>query len=295
MSFGSDGGIHLWNGVNGRIQLRGPRSWTKYEHGWPLVFMHRTDRFNPNWTGPPWLFLDGWMLLRGEKEFSALKLSADVLLAVLITCWAAFLFETWRRRRRRIGNFSLKDLLVGCLTAAVILAWFSHHYRDDRQEADSLKWFRARPSVEDIDVDYVGPLWLARLVGRGQLGMYWRAVAIDLKSDSTLSKDLLQTVSRLGELSHVKTVTIYAHDASIESVLRDSPALRDIHHIRLASSTRLHEADDVIDALLDLRQLRYLTLDAGAITTEQIERLRHGLPNCTVEEGNHIYLSLPPS
>ncbi|MHC4402779.1 MAG: hypothetical protein ACYTG0_24210, partial [Planctomycetota bacterium] len=103
------------------------------EHGWPLVYLVRLPE-GPVWDPVPSM----WPLTKGVVSFDPLTLAADVAVAALVLIFTAAVFETRRRRRKRL-QFSLRTLLVAVLIVSAALAWLTTKRRECDLAARHLK------------------------------------------------------------------------------------------------------------------------------------------------------------
>ena len=140
------------------------------EHGWPLVYMRREGgTLNP----PSWRF-SLWNVFEGVKRFNTLSLILNALIGFVIALTAASLFEIWRRRRNRLLQFHLRDMLIltGLLSVlgAILVFQRSQHMAEqtmlqaiDKTEDPIIEW---NSTIYDrIEWQPGGPSWLRQIVG----------------------------------------------------------------------------------------------------------------------------------
>jgi hypothetical protein len=133
-------------------------------HGWPLPFLWRTPA---SWMGDPATISTSlpWKLTDSVRGFRVWPLFADLAIAGLLLTLFTVLVE-WRRRRRRVFQFSLREILVVAPLMAVCLGWWWHERAADQ---------KTKEHVAKLGLGYAFvlaprlPLWLRTLAGDEKL------------------------------------------------------------------------------------------------------------------------------
>lgn len=154
------------------------------EHGWPFTYMRRKPSV---FSGPCY-----WNVFEGVERFSAPHLIADIAVALAIVLSTTFLFGLWRRQRRRLRQFHVRDLLV--LAGSVSLAGAMYgHYRSEH--ADQWNVLKAVERMSDPNDPLLawgatitrhaewqpgGPSWVRQLVGDSPFQPFDRVIGVDV-------------------------------------------------------------------------------------------------------------------
>lgn len=156
------------------------------EHGWPAVWLEREPvALHPHgiWS----LRLSPWRLDEGVERFNTVGLLVDLVTAIAIVLIGGAVFELWRRRRPKLLQLQLGELLVlvalSAVCAAVLAAQGRRHQRElellqlieDTPDA-SAEW--AIPVSERADRQPGGPSWLQDLVDLEWFRRFDRVVGI---------------------------------------------------------------------------------------------------------------------
>lgn len=164
----------------------------------------------------PYWRLSLWNVFEGVEWVNPLFLIADIAIGVAMAWAATLLFELWRRRRKRLLQFYVGDLLLLTVFVAIGTAVFVFHRS---QHATEQKALQAIGSSGNLDVDWQkgGPSWLRRLVGDGPFEYFDYVVGIDLYRVD---------FSHAEKLQHLRVVRIYALRSTRElNVLERLPQL----------------------------------------------------------------------
>lgn len=164
-------------------------------HGWPLPFLWRTPK---GWTGDvanasrklPWKLTDS------VREFRLLPLAADLAIAAIGVALFAAIVEWRRRKRSRAFQFSLRELLIFTLLAAIALGWWNHWRLTDREVKTRLGGVAAESGVSFVPRL---PLWLRTVVGDdalSRLGINGPTGTIVLLWDFAREKDIRYIIER---------------------------------------------------------------------------------------------------
>ena len=142
-----------------------------YEHGWPLVYLQR-EPVSLN-QSPIWR-LSCWNVWDGVRYFKPLWLILDSLAGLAVALAVTFFFERWRRRRQRLLQFHISDLLIltGLISlAGAFVAWNRSEYMAEQTALETMEEYESSGvtsagGVNDrIEWQPGGPTWLRRLVG----------------------------------------------------------------------------------------------------------------------------------
>ena len=144
------------------------------DHGWPWTFLRRLPEVewydNLSLAAALTEHRDRmgrveasafWTLARKIDEVSWLCILGDTAVAVVVVGTAAAAFEAWRRRRSRLCQFYLLELVALTTVVGAFLSWFSVSVRERREEQQALR----EMDFVDHDEDLAGPHWLRKLVG----------------------------------------------------------------------------------------------------------------------------------
>lgn len=156
------------------------------EHGWPFTYLQREPVLTGGW---PDMRLSPWKLFEGVDRFSISILIVDVILGLALTAVAGFLFEVWRRRRKRLLQFSIADLFVLVAIVAAGSAIFVFHrsqHREERNILEAIEKTHPLPSFEwrgtvyhRVEWQQGGPSWLREFLGDRPFQILDRVVGID--------------------------------------------------------------------------------------------------------------------
>jgi Leucine-rich repeat (LRR) protein len=285
------------------------------EHGWPLVYVVRDYPTNPpfssitedptysrfssmvgwepsvDWDNLP----SAWALGREVQSFRPWALAADVALAGCLLLLFGAAFE-WRRRRLRLGQFSLRELLLLVLLVSSALGWLMAQREQHKLLVDRLS---------DLDTECDGylvsalPHWVRAVVGDEHLlplgvnrplylALDWdpsaheqiRWLVEHYPAEVVLEVDALtwdggekEGVERIGELRRLEALFLRHPGQQTLGLLRQ---LRDLRLLAVDVWTE-PTADPVLACLDGLEQLEVLALKEIQIsdaTMLQIERMR---------------------
>ena len=281
------------------------------------------------WTAPV-----AWRFAGGEsRRWRWGAAAADLTVCIVLVSLAAWAVERWRRRRGSLVRWRLADLLAAVALAAGVMGWARYHqlHHATNQRVDELfqeicgAWWNAEearrsylfqlaywgptaatspdetlPPLERPqwrEWEFVGPQWLARLVGsRELLSNCWRLRPIDRRPNRmTYSFAGSATDAReLSASSDLSTLRIAAPECLIEDLqpLTRVPTLRRLE-LRIAATE-----EEVRQFLADNNLEGRVELDPASTFVQPdnvaLRRLRRRLKQEGPEPGNvdPRYLSL---
>jgi len=244
------------------------------QHGWPWPYIEeRIHRF-PFPTEhsdlppvPSWMIPWAWSY-RGTVEPVLLKnLIWDVAIAVLLLVLFAVALEC-RRRRRRLSQWTLRELLFGLLLVACFFAWWqvnNHRRAEEERVLQDLRTEAAKSggSIGRTFGEYVGPLWLRRLLGYGAADAFQAHSAIYYQKPAAAvtAADLEPLAPYLAGLKHFDTLSI-STDASIEvsafETIARIPRIKRLYFYSNKNSIRISDAElRPVSRITDLKRLEF--------------------------------------
>jgi hypothetical protein len=271
------------------IKNLGPAAFT----GWPARYWSYGPQTLNRMRGPlimhrapaTWFSFDDW------RQVSGLAVAIDLAIAVATIAATGLLFESWRRRRRRLWQLRLVDLLVVTLGMAVVFAWFVELRRDARI---SHRLEERLPAVDSI-VEYPRPHaiwnWFARLASQSAV----RVVGVEpaqLYAGSADEPPRLtdEELPALADCRCLRCVYLPHHDSVAGPwpifVVTDA-GLEPLGQLRALEYLSLPDHPGISDAglphLAQLKRLRFLNLRGTSVTPAGIAKLRQQLPHATIE------------
>jgi hypothetical protein len=273
-------GEYVGMGSTHRFGLPPPyTTWLKYDHGWPWTFLKRQYSLEslgislrPGGTplpsrGVPWLEATGWSLDGAatqkpnqfpRAEWHQWALIADIGVAVAVLLTLTMLLE-WRRRRRRVWQFNLADVLGVMLITCVGLSWWMWHKRQHEAE----QTFAPHVSLFHNGVEYRGPAWLRRAAGQDNLPQFHRIVGVELSEDQ---RELLpQFVKRLPALE-ILDVRFTPKEEELAHVAQ----LRRLNHLSIDGKV----TDEGLGHIGRMADLKLLSFNASLVTDAGLEHLK---------------------
>jgi hypothetical protein len=176
--------------IPGEINYRMLASWSgasgggilfaeEFSHGWPWYYLERDGgNTTVNTSKVPWLVPRAWKFWENASSspttvsspnpsaFFPLFFFLDALVCLAILGVAIFLFEWRRRRHSHLFQFTLRELLLLVLVAAVVLSWWKVHHN---QRVRELEIVEANEYFMDWSEEYRGPKILEKLLGTSWL------------------------------------------------------------------------------------------------------------------------------
>ncbi|MBN1911146.1 MAG: hypothetical protein JW818_15475 [Pirellulales bacterium] len=265
-------------------------------HGWPWVFLRHTDfeawfiRITQQpvsepepwlpeyWTNAPWAYARNWGLTGDAPVFSPLQLVGDVLIAVLILAVAGAAFECWRRRRRRIWQFSIREMLLLTLVIALVLGWWKHNDLRLRRELALAERLGVSRKNGSLWTKYIGPEWLGLLVGTRHLQAF-RSV-----SEATIGQNILDKQHTREALDELEDTWPYLNCIAIKSDGQIDSQLGPLNRLQNLNVMYI-ECDHITEVgmrqISRNRRLRTLELKCRALPVQGLAFLT-GLPSLEV-------------
>jgi len=224
--------------VPGETQSGGSSGRTAFlflQHGWPWPYLERCYQCPPGiWFDnlpqfsafphvPEWMTSWAWSF--GSRDvFRPISLSLDALSAGCLLLVLAVALES-RRRRRRITQWTLRELLAATMLVACFFAYWrmsDARRAEEQRDLTRLRELAERPGVSFLpcSADYVGPLWLRRLAG--PLPAFWaqRCVFFSKHGPSFTEADLAPFLPGLARLRYLNWITIESDNNVDESTYR---------------------------------------------------------------------------
>lgn len=240
----------------------------RFEHGWPWTYIRREPPYSDDIRG-----LALWRLTDGVSDISYLALAGDIAVGSVAVGLAAGLWRRWRRRPR-IVQYRLAELLALVAAVGFSLAWFDGQRREVQREQRA-----AARLGEDCELEKQegGPHWLRDLVGDSFFALFDRAVRLIIPGGRDLG-DLrsfrhLQTVQISGEVAPGKQLLCLAECANLEALVVETATDADLRCVgQLKQLSRLillggHEiTDEGLSYLRSLTNLESLDLAHSAVT-----------------------------
>ncbi len=158
------------------------------QHGWPWTYLRRES---VALNGPPYLRLSHWRIFEGVEWFDASCLVANAAVCLTSAFVAGFLFETWRRQRKRLLQYRIVDLLVFGGTVAMCAAFYASHRSRHRYESKIVQTIDKNEDQywdinERVEWQRGGPTWLRQHIADQTLSVFDRVVGIDMDGGEQL-------------------------------------------------------------------------------------------------------------
>jgi hypothetical protein len=180
--------------------------WEQCHHGFPFTFLVREPielKVPPNYR------FSLWRLNEGIVSFHGLQFAGDVVFGACAMIIAGLLFEKWRRRRNRLLQLHLIDLIILTTLAACVLSYWATNakYRSRQEQVIAILHQKI---IGDKDFGFAkwelgGPTWLRELIGDRIFSAFDRVVEIHLVDGEDIPKVIelknLKAIELMGGLT----------------------------------------------------------------------------------------------
>lgn len=183
-----------------------------YQHGWPWSFLKKGGNYTDGDEDQiPWLQSGAWRF-KGHT-MSRGPLVADVACALAIEVGIVTAWEWRRRRRERLCQLTLRELLLMTLAIGGGFGWWQANVREGaRQERVAFelieKYGPPLYSQPPADFAFQGPVWLYRLTGRRPYHML-RVTGLYSLGEFGL-RPAPEAVQSIATLTHLETLGLGA-------------------------------------------------------------------------------------
>jgi Leucine-rich repeat (LRR) protein len=239
------------------------------QHGWPVAYLWRRPNIALNPADDiaiAWRSL--WTLTNDVNRWSWAGLTIDLLVMLVLLALGGVGYEAWRRRRAKLWQFHLSDLLVSIAIASVALGYWKLHADDYRSQQEALAALNV--AIYDSDWQPGGPSWLRILLKHRRFQILDRVVGI------TLDTDAPEEFQHLARLRHLKRI-VWRSGKNLQYLVQ-VPGLQKLRTLDLQS---YEITDDALVHLAGLNGLETLLLDetqatdAGLVHLQGLTHLRN--------------------
>ncbi len=246
------------------------------EHGWPVAYLWREEVAVGNVTR-----LSPWSLSEGVLRFSYLGLGLDLLAAAAVLLLGVALYEAWRRRRSKVYQFHVRDLLILATVLSAAFAWLAWQAKQYREEQEVLRQLELTTTYCQWQPG--GPSWIREWIGADRFRIFDRVLSIEIGHKQQFARWM-----RAAESDGVFSGTDSPNDLVLPLIEGTDPvipglgdALRadNLPRYRVppqpeASQSQAAAAlDDDLACLRRLARLRGLVLSQTGITDKQMAHL----------------------
>ncbi len=275
--------------VDSRENVPAEPGWWYVGHGWPWMFLRRSvdsqtlnnlydsirsvkkhDYLAP--VRQPFL----WKLCSNVRQVYFLGALGDMVAAFAILLVGSALFEAWRRRRRRLFQFYLVELLALVTLAAVLLSWLAVEIREREEERRALCEMTRTNDAEHYsavhyELSLAGPHWIRQLVGDWPFSIFDRAIGFSVAGPPDSGFGVIKylnhaaTFDRPQELVHLRHLRFVDFDDQYRELI---PILRFLPRPDRIESLSFVAIDD--DKLLQLQ--RFTNLRRLSISFRESQR-----------------------
>lgn len=266
------------------------------QHGWPRPFLVRSlplvaDGGIPVYPTSPrriepfeyvsWTHAANWPLFATTWRIHPGNLLLCIVVWVGVVAGAGATTEWWVRSRGGLFRFRfrLADLLALATVVALGVGWWSHHSRAKQLETRIVERLHRPRAPASLHSEYVGPVWLARLVGdHHSLPHLWHITRANYLWWSAWKGDFEQIVHfpylRKLEISHVDS------EESEWFNQLDKLAGLNLQGLDLEMPDLIVED---IEQVLDTVSVEHLVLQNPMMTEAEVDKLREKHPNVDIE------------
>ncbi len=268
------------------------------QHGWPRPFLVRSlplvaDGGIPVYPTSPrriepfeyvsWTHAANWPLFATTWRIHPGNLLLCIVVWVGVVFGAGAATEWCVRSRGGLFRFRfrLADLLALATVVALGVGWWSHHSRAKQLETRIVERLGVtKPRVaQSLHSEYVGPVWLARLVGDDRsLPDLWHITRADYLWWDAWKGDFEQIV-HLPYLRDLEITQVYKVESEWFNQL-DKLAGSSLQVLRLWLSGLVVED---VQRVLDKANIEHLVLENPMIRVDEIKQLREQYPNVEIE------------
>lgn len=225
----------------------------QWDYGWPELYRYHA------WEESPQGFVDKG----GFFEWFGLLVDVSAILAITATSWGLFAL---RRRWVRRGQFRLVEVLLLFVVVSLFAAW----WRRNAVEAEREHTLKQRfSSVEYAQVEFHGPLWLARLCGRQNLSTFDRIWHVTL--DGTRNPTELPRV--VDELQRCPFLWLVCSNDGARVVMREITGLKNVARVVVMGFPDADITDADLLQLKAMPSLKSVSLPNTQVTREAIAQM----------------------
>ena len=143
------------------------------EHGWPVTYLWREEVLVGNKTR-----LSPWSLSEGVLRASYFGLGLDLLAGAAALVLGVALYEAWRRRRSKVYQLHVRDLLVLMTVVSVAFGWLGWQAKQHRDEQEVLRQLGV--TTTHCQWQPGGPSWMREWIGADRFRILDRVVSVEL-------------------------------------------------------------------------------------------------------------------
>ncbi|HUT93333.1 MAG TPA: hypothetical protein VMY37_27970 [Thermoguttaceae bacterium] len=212
---------------------------------------------------PAWSSAYNWPLGGRTVAVHKLALALNLATALLICAAVAVTYEWWRRRRHRLCQFHLRELLLLVLIVSAGLAWWRALAAETARESELIR--RLQQSGCVVDRRCLAPVWLRTLAGTRHLQLLHRADCVHIDcvhrfagTEATIARDWTDLRKLIQRFRHLKQVSLHgADDAEVAQVAQ-------ITSVRSLVLDDARVTDGAFRSIERMVRLKTLVVDAGA-------------------------------
>ncbi len=287
----------------GRVYDQYPGAYSRYEHGWPFIYLRReTEQSSAlasvTWpairnalqtlpmSGVPWLSVENWKFWQSDTrpefsrwEFSGEILAADIFVVMALLLAMVFAAEYRRRRRSSMLSVSLAELFVLLTAVCCVLGWVYRVRAGYRQEVAVITSIKSQDEAYMGSVKCIAPTWVSALFGNCWMpGFMWRTDSIGCNQDVSVVAELCDRMNALPYSNSLQLSGAVFGDGHYPFAKLRS--IRRLETLSVSSTPRMDEQD--VQELVQLSNLKKLVLEKSHGDPRLIRQLEQGLPGCTI-------------